>query len=141
MPPSASSSSSCQGSPNDALTCLASFLASSSPGTVDSSVHQLGVLHLSAFQQTHSAKFETGGSGGTFLPSLSEVSGDPCRKEATAGLSSSGSPKSESPPTLPCSPNSWFVSRANLVAPFLLPFSFRPPAIPAPRSHSCPHLV
>ena len=98
MPPT-SSSSNHQGNSKDALTCQASFLVSSYPGTVNSSIHQLGVSHLSTFQQTHSARFETGGSGGIFSPSSSEISGDPCRKEATASLSSGGSPKSESLPS------------------------------------------
>ena len=106
MPPSASSSSSHHGNPKDALTCLASFVALSSPGTVDSSIHQLGVSHLSTFQWTHSAKSETGGSGSISLPSSSEVSSHPCRKEATAGLSSGSSPKSESLPSNPSLPDS-----------------------------------
>ena len=100
-----SSSCNCRGSLKDALTCLASFLVLSSPGTVDSSIHQLGVLHLSAFHWTHSAKSNTVSSGAVFLPSLSDVSGDPCRKEATAGFSSGSSPKSESPPSDPSSPD------------------------------------
>ena len=100
-------SSSCNycGSLKDALTCLASFLVLTSPGTVDSSIHQLGVLHLSTFHWTHSAKSKTVGSSGIFSPSLSTVSGDPHRKEATAGFSSGSSPKSESPPSDPSSPN------------------------------------
>ena len=64
----ASSSCSHHGSPTDTLTCLASFLVLSSPGTVDSSIHQLGVLHLSAFHGTHSAKSRTAGSGGSSCP-------------------------------------------------------------------------
>ena len=94
-----------RGSPKDALTCLASFLVLSSPGTVDSSIHQLGVLHLSAFHGTHSAKSKIVGSGGIFLPSLSDVSGDPHRKEATAGFSSGGSPKSKFLPLDPSLPD------------------------------------
>ena len=65
--PASSSCSHCV-SPKDALTCLASFLVLSSPGTVDSSIHQLGVSHLSAFHRTHSAKSKTAGSGGVSLP-------------------------------------------------------------------------
>ena len=101
----ASSSCSCRGSPKDALTCLASFLVLSSPGTVHSSIHQLGVLHFSAFQGTHSAKSKMVVSGGIFLPSSSDVSGDPHRKEATAGFSSSSSPKLKSPPSDPSLPD------------------------------------
>ena len=103
--PASSSCSHC-GSLKDALTCLASFLALSSPGTVDNSIHQLGVSHLSAFHGTHSANSKTVGSGGIISPSLSNVSGDPCRKEDTAGFSSSGSPKSESLPLDPSLPDS-----------------------------------
>ena len=151
----ASSSCSCHGSLKDALTCLASFLVLSSPGTVDSSIHQLEVLHLSAFHWTHSAKSKTVGYGGVFLPSLSNVSGDPHRKEATAGFSSGGSPKSESLPLDPSSPvgisgsadqlGASSSAKTNLAVSFLPPFSFRPLAIPAPQSHpqlwTCPHLA
>ena len=94
------------GSLKDALTCLASFLVLSSPGTVDSYIHQWGVLHLSTFHGTHSAKSKMVGSSGIFSPSSSDVSGDPHRKEATAGFSSSGSPKSESLPSDPSLPDS-----------------------------------
>ena len=45
------------------------------------------------------------GSGGIFLPSSSEVSGDPCRKEATVGFSSGSSSKLEPPPLAPFSPS------------------------------------
>ena len=55
------------GSPKDALTSLASFLASSFPGTADSSIHQSGVSHLSAFHGTHRLKPRIVGSGGVFL--------------------------------------------------------------------------
>ena len=73
----------CRGSPKDALTSLASFLASSFPVTADSSIHQSGVSHLSAFHGTHRLKSKILGSGGIFLPSSSKVSGNPYRKEAT----------------------------------------------------------
>ena len=43
------------------------------------------------------------GSRGIFLPSSSEVSGDPPRKEATIAFSSGGSSKSEPPPSDPSS--------------------------------------
>ena len=101
----ASSSCSCRGSPKDALTCLASFLVLSSPGIVDSYIHQLGVLHFSAFHGTHSAKSKMAGSSGIFSPLSSDVSGDPCRKEATAAFSSSSSSKSKSLPLEPSPPN------------------------------------
>ena len=102
----ASSSCSCSGSPKDTLTCLASFLVLSSPGMVDSSIHQLGVLHLSTFHGTYSAKSKTAGSSGIFLPSLSDVSGDPCRKEATVDFNCGSSPKSASLPSNPSLPDS-----------------------------------
>ena len=95
---SASSSHNCCGSPKDTLTCLASSLVLSSPRTVDSSFHQLGVSHFPAFHWTHSAKSRTAGSGSFSLPLLSDVSGDPCRKEATVGTNSGSSPKSVSLP-------------------------------------------
>ena len=102
---SASSSCSQCGSLKDTLTCLASFLVSSSPGTVESSIHKLGVSHILALHMTHSAESETAGSSGVFSPLLSNVSGDPHRKEATAGFSSTGSPRSASPPSNPSLPN------------------------------------
>ena len=83
------------GSAKDVLTSQASLLASSFPGTANSSSHQSGVSHLSDFHGTHWPKSVIPGSGGIFSPSLSEASGDPCRKEATVGFSSGGSYKSE----------------------------------------------
>ena len=94
----------CCGSMKDTLTSLAYLLVSSFPSTADSSSHQSGVLHLSDFHGTHLPKSIMLGSGGVSLPSLSEVSGDSCRKEATVGFSSSGSSKSEPPPSDPSSP-------------------------------------
>ena len=73
----------CHGSPKDALTSLASFLASSFPGTADSSIYHSGVSHLSTFHGTHRPKSKIAGSRGIFSPLSSEVSGDLCRKEAT----------------------------------------------------------
>ena len=83
------------GSMKDTLTSLASLLASSFLGTANSSSHQSGVLHLSDFLGTHWPKSIMLDSGGVFSPSSSEVSGDPCRKEATDGYSSGSSSKSE----------------------------------------------
>ena len=91
------------GSPKDALTSLASFLWSSFPGTANSSIHHSGVSHLSAFHGTHRLNSKTMGSGDVFLPSSSKVSSDPLRKEATVGLSSGSSSKSE---PLPLDPSS-----------------------------------
>ena len=51
-----SNSHDCCGSLKDTLTSLASFLASSFPGTANSSLHQSGVSHLSAFHGTHRPK-------------------------------------------------------------------------------------
>ena len=69
-----------RGSPKDALTSLASFLASSFPSTANSSPHQSGVSHLSAFHGTHSSKSRILGSRGIFLPSSSEVSRQPLQE-------------------------------------------------------------
>ena len=99
-----SNSRNCYGSMKDALTSLASLLASSLPSMANSSSHQSGVSHLSAFHGTHWPKSIMSGSGGIFSPSLSEVSGDPCRKEATVGFSSGSSSKSEPLPLDPSSP-------------------------------------
>ena len=100
-----SNSHSCCGSMKDTLTFLASFLMSSLPGTANSSSHQSGVSHLSAFHGTHMPKSIISGSGGVFLPSSSEVSGDPHRKEATVGFSSGSSSKSEPLPLDPSLPS------------------------------------
>ena len=94
----------CCGGPKDALTSLASFLASTFPGTAINSIHHSGLSHLSAFHGTHSLKSKIVGSRGIFLPSSSKVSGDPHRKEATVTFSSSGSSKSEPLPLDPSSP-------------------------------------
>ena len=94
----------CHGSPKDALTSLASFLASSFPSTADSSIHHSGVLHLSAFYGTHRPKSKIRGSRGIFLPSSSGVSSNPRRKEATISFSSGSSSKSEPLPSDPSSP-------------------------------------
>ena len=99
-----SSSCNCCGSPKDALTSLASSLASSFPGTADSSLHQSGVSHLSAFHGTPRLKSQILSSGGIFLPSSSKVSGNPHRKEAAIGFSSGDSSKSEPLPLDPSSP-------------------------------------
>ena len=105
-----SSSCNCCGSLKDALTSLASFLASSFPGIADSSIHQSGVSHLSAFYGTHRLKSRIAGSEDVFLPSSSEVSGNPCRKEATIRFSSGGSSKSEPLPSDPSSPGGFLGS-------------------------------
>ena len=75
------------------------------PGTADSSTHQSGVLHLSAFHGTHRLKSRIVGSRGVFLPSSSKVSSDPHQKEATVGFSTSGSSKSEPLPLDPSIPS------------------------------------
>ena len=131
------------GSMKDALTSLASFLASSFPGTANSSSHQSGVSHLSAFHGTHWPKSIMLGSGGIFLPSSSEVSGDPHRKEATVGFSSGSSSKSEPLPLDPSSPSGilgfvqigWgrFICKSDLVASPLLPFPTWSMVVPALR--------
>ena len=93
------------GGPKDALTSLASFLASSFPSTAASSIHHSGVSHLSTFHGTCRLKSKIMGSRGIFLPSSSKVSGNPLRKEATVSFSSGGSSKSEplpSDPSLSC---------------------------------------
>ena len=92
------------GSRKDALTSLASFLTSMFPGTANSSSHQSGVSHLSAFHWAQRLRSIISGSGGIFSPSSSEVSGDPHRKEATVGFSSGSSPKSEPLPWDPSLP-------------------------------------
>ena len=102
---SASSSHNCRGSPKDALTCLVSSLILSFPRTINSSIHQLGVSHFPAFHWTHLAKSRMAGSGSTSPLSLSDVFGDPCRKEATVGTNTGSSPKSASPPLDPSLPN------------------------------------
>ena len=99
-----SSSCNCCGSLKDALTSLASFLASSFPSTADSSIHQSGVSHLSAFHETHRLKSRIVGSGGVFSSSSSKVSSNIHRKEATISFSSCGSSKSEPLPSDPSSP-------------------------------------
>ena len=93
----------CHGSPKDACTSLPIFLQSSIPGTVNNLVHHSGVLHLLVFHGTYWLNSNTTGSGGIFLPSSSEVSGDPLRKEATISLSSGGSSKSEPSSLVPSS--------------------------------------
>ena len=92
------------GSPKDALTFLASCLAPSFPGTANSSIHHSGVSHLSALHGTHRLKSKIVGPRGIFSPSSSEVSSNPCRKEATVSFSSGGSFKSEPLPSDPSSP-------------------------------------
>ena len=91
------------GSWKEACTSLASFLQSSIPGTADNLVHQSGVLHFLAFHGTHWLDSKTVGSGGILLPSSSEVSGNPLKKDATAGPSSGGSYRSEPLPVAPSS--------------------------------------
>ena len=93
----------CRGSLKDACTSLASFLQSSTHGTVNSLVHHSGVSHLLAFHGTHWLNSKTAALGGISLPSSLKVSGDPLRKEATTGFSSGGSSKSEPLPLDPCS--------------------------------------
>ena len=100
-----SNSCNCCGSAKDALTSLASLLASSFPDTANSSSHQSGVSHFSDFHGTHWPKSIILGSRGIFLPSSSEVSSDPHRKEATVGFSSSSSSKSEPLPWDPSLPS------------------------------------
>ena len=97
-----SGSSSCMHfrSLNEALTCQANFSMSSNR-TVDSSAHQLGTSHLSAFHHTHSVGWDMGGSVDVSLFSSSVIPDDPCKKEATLGWSCGGSPKSESLPSDP----------------------------------------
>ena len=137
---SASSSHNCCCSPKDALTCLVSSLVLSSPGTVDSSIHQLEVSHFAAFHWTHSVKSRTVGSGGISPPSLSDFSGDPHRKEATVGANSGSSIKSD------ISAFQLFVvwwhlrvsGLANLAASSLPPSFSRPPVILASWSHPRP---
>ena len=90
----------CLGSLNEALTCQAN-LSMSSSGTVDSSAHQLGTSHLSAFHHTHLVGWDMGGSGDISLFSSSDISDDPCKKEATSAWSCGGSPKSEALPSDP----------------------------------------
>ena len=77
----------------------------SSPGTVDNSTHQLGMLHFSTFHCTQLANFDMASSGGVSYPLSSDASDDPCEKEATSALSSGSSPKSDSPPSDPISPS------------------------------------
>ena len=97
---SGSSSCMCFGSLNEALTCRANFSMSSSK-TVDSSAHQPGTSHLSAFHRTHVAGSDMGGSGDIPLFSSSVILDYPCKKEATSAWSCGGSPKSESLPFRP----------------------------------------
>ena len=113
------------GSPKDTLTCLASFLVLSSPGTTDSSIHQLGVSHFPAFHWTHSAKSRTAGSGSISPPSSSDVSSDPHRKQATVATNSGSPPKSASPPLGPSSPYgvSGLVGWLTWQCPLFLPLS------------------
>ena len=138
-----SNSHNCHGSQKDALTSLASFLVSSFPGTANSSLHQSGVSHLSAFHGTHRPKSRTLDSRGVFSPSLSEVSGNPCRKEATVGFNSSGSSKSE-PPSLDPFSTQWhlgvgrlargrFVCKSDLAASPLSSFPTWSMVVPALR--------
>ena len=94
------------GSVKDTLTSLASLLASSLPGTANSSSHQSGILHLSNFHLTHWPKSAVSGSGGVFSSSLSKVPRDPRKKEATIGFSSGSSSKSDPLPWDPSSPDS-----------------------------------
>ena len=91
------------GSLNEALTCWANFSVSSS-GTVDSSAHQSGTSHLSAFHCTHLVGQHMGGSGNISSFPSSGISDDPCKKEVTSAWSCDGSPKSESLPSDPISP-------------------------------------
>ena len=73
----------------------------SSSGTVDSSAHQSGTLHLLAFHCTHSAGWDTGSSSDISLLSSSVISDGPWKKEAMSAWSCGGSPKSESVPSDP----------------------------------------
>ena len=97
---SGSNSCMCFRSLNEALTCQANFSMSSS-GTVDSSTHQSGTSHLSAFHCTHLAGWDMGSSSDISLLSSSVILDDPCKKEATSAWSCGGSPKSESVPSDP----------------------------------------
>ena len=69
--------------------------------TVDSSTHQSGTSHLSAFHCTHSAGWDTGSSGDISSLSSSVILDGPCKKEATLAWSSGGSTKSVSVPSDP----------------------------------------
>ena len=101
-----SNSCSCCESKKDALTSLASFVTSMLPGTAKSSSRHSGVSHISALHWAQRPKSIISSSRGIFLPSSSEVSEDPHRKEATVSFSSGGSPKSEPLPWDPSSPGS-----------------------------------
>ena len=79
---------------NEACTFWANLLQLGTPSTANNSLHQLGVLVISAFHITHSQNSPNGGSGGG--PCSSKLSADPLRKEVTPSSNSSGSPKSES---------------------------------------------
>ena len=132
------------GSLKDVHTSLASFLLLSLPGTVDSLGHHSRVSHLSAFHGTHQLISMTEGSGDVSSSLSSEVFGNPLKKEATIGFSSSGSSKSEPLPLDPCPLNSvlgsavWLgtgrSSKLHLVAPLLSPLSTWSLAVPALRS-------
>ena len=100
---SGSSSCICLRSLNEALTCWANLSVSSSR-TVDSSAHQLGTSHLSTFYCTHLAGQDMGGSGNISSFPSSGISDDPCKKKATSAWSCGGSPKFESLPSDPISP-------------------------------------
>ena len=91
------------GSLKDAHTSLASFLLLSLPGTVDSLGHHSRVLHILALHGTHWLNSETRGSRDISSSSSSKVFGNPLKKEATIGFSSSSSSKSEPLPLDPCS--------------------------------------
>ena len=78
--------------------------------TVDSTFSCASQTVARVFHLTHWLKSAVSGSGGVFLPSLSEVSGDPHRKEATVAFSSSSSSKSEPLPWDPSSPNGFLGS-------------------------------
>ena len=97
-----SGSNSCMhfGSLYEALTCRANFSMSSS-GTVDSSTHQSGTSHVSAFHCTHLAGWDIGSSGDISLLSSSVILDSPCKKEAMLAWSCGGSPKSKSAPSDP----------------------------------------
>ena len=145
-PPLAPNSCICCGSLKDAGTSLASFLQSSIPGTVDSSVHHSGVSHLLAFHGTHWLNSKTVGSGGVSSPSSLEVSGQPSQdRRLPAGFSSGSSSKSEPLPLDPCSLGPVFrfgeaaggrlIFKPNMATPPLLLLSTSSLVVPTLGSH------
>ena len=96
------------GWPNKACTFCANLLQLGTPGTANNSLHQSGVLIVSAFHVTHLQNSPNGSSGGG--PSSSKLSTDPLRKEVTPGSNSGSSPRSEIQGWFPLA-GLWTVSR------------------------------